>query len=250
MAVLYPEGGYGIYSKRVPTSRAAVSSDKHSLHGMRYYLDTFIASPAEFTEENRKVLKDHQVEFLHIVAPILMFQDRPIVLDIGTGAGRIPAALLDCFLQCPDERDGRATVVPFDLSKIAMFRVCTAFGIPGVVGTAEALPFADRSFTGAVLSQVLEFTLKEARQNLAIEAARVIAPGGSLCIMGLEAFALEAYSKDHRFARELSMVCPPHLSLTEMFRLFPKSRFSLIHHEHVSCIVEGDTYVLIFRRLS
>jgi len=93
-----------------------------------------------------------------------------VVADLGCGSGR---ALLW-------NRDWRATTVGIDIAPF--FARDARQGVDLVIGDLRRLPFADATFTKAFSLDVLEHLSPEALRGMLTEAARVIAPGGSLFV--------------------------------------------------------------------
>jgi len=103
--------------------------------------------------------------------------DRPLVLDVATGTGRLPLALLG-------ERF-RGQVVGIDLSKGMLRRARHKLAAYGEQVTllwhdAGCLPFPDAAFDAVTCLESLEF-LPHPREALA-EMVRVLAPGGVLFV--------------------------------------------------------------------
>jgi SAM-dependent methyltransferase len=93
-----------------------------------------------------------------------------VVIDLGCGSGR---ALLW-------NRDWASTAVGVDLA--AFFANEARREVDLLVGDLRQLPFADGTFTKAYSLDVLEHLSPEALDAMLKEAARVIAPGGSLFV--------------------------------------------------------------------
>src|SRR4051812_27071822 len=93
-----------------------------------------------------------------------------VVADLGCGSGR---ALLW-------NRDWRATTVGVDIAPF--FARDARQDVDLVIGDLRRLPFADATFTKAFSLDVLEHLSPEALRGMLTEAARVIAPGGSLFV--------------------------------------------------------------------
>ena len=91
------------------------------------------------------------------------------VLDVGCGDGTF------CRFVTRDER--RVVGVDIDASALP----AESAGVQYVIASAEALPFADGTFGAVTMTMVLHHV--EAEHALA-EAARVLAPGGVLLILG------------------------------------------------------------------
>jgi SAM-dependent methyltransferase len=92
------------------------------------------------------------------------------VIDLGCGSGR---ALLW-------NRDWHAQTVGIDISPF--FAHEARQGVDLLLGDLRRLPFADRTFTKAYSLDVLEHLSPDALRGMLTEAARVIAPGGSLFV--------------------------------------------------------------------
>lgn len=93
-----------------------------------------------------------------------------VVADLGCGSGR---ALLW-------NRDWRATTVGVDIAPF--FARDARQDVDLVIADLRRLPFADATFTKAFSLDVLEHLSPEALRGMLTEAARVIAPGGSLFV--------------------------------------------------------------------
>src|SRR4051794_16917649 len=93
-----------------------------------------------------------------------------VVADLGCGSGR---ALLW-------NRDWRATTVGIDIAPF--FARDARQDVDLLLGDLRRLPFADRTFTKAFSLDVLEHLSPEALRGMLTEAARVIAPGGTLFV--------------------------------------------------------------------
>jgi ubiquinone/menaquinone biosynthesis C-methylase UbiE len=115
--------------------------------------------------------------------------DRPMALDVATGTGRLPLALLRQW-------GFRGRVVGLDLSvrmlAIARRRTHAQRSRVGLIRqNAMALPFADSCFHAVTCIEALEF-LPRPLQALA-EMVRVLRPGGQLLIsnrVGMDALFL------------------------------------------------------------
>jgi SAM-dependent methyltransferase len=93
-----------------------------------------------------------------------------VVADLGCGSGR---ALLW-------NRDWGSTSVGVDIAPF--FAQDARQQVDLVIGDLRRLPFADATFTKAYSLDVLEHLSPEALRGMLTEAARVIAPGGSLFV--------------------------------------------------------------------
>lgn len=91
------------------------------------------------------------------------------VLDIGCGQGD--------FCRYIARADRRVVGLDVDAAVLP----AASSGVDYVLGSAEALPFADGAFGAVTMTMVLHHV--DARRALA-EAARVLAPGGVLLVLG------------------------------------------------------------------
>jgi len=114
-----------------------------------------------------------------LIQPLLLAMnhvDCPLVLDLATGTGRVPDALLYSV-----QFDG--TVIAQDLSfKMLRLAADKLAPYPGrytlVRRDAQQLPFPDRSFDAVCCLEALEFM--PSPQRVLAEMARVLRPGGVL----------------------------------------------------------------------
>ena len=115
----------------------------------------------------------------YLARPLLLTlqtSDKPRVLDVATGTGRLPEALLS-------EGDFTGQVVGIDRSRgmlaeaqKKLARRCAAVGL--LLTVAERLPFPDASFDAVTCLEALEF-LASPKEALR-ECVRVLKPGGVL----------------------------------------------------------------------
>ena len=109
---------------------------------------------------------------LHRIAP----HRSPLVLDVATGTGRLPLALLQT-----DTFQGH--VIGLDLSRKMLFKAAVKLGgdprASLVWSPAVDLPFADDTFDVVTCLEALEFMDREAALG---ELIRVLRPGGLLLI--------------------------------------------------------------------
>jgi ubiquinone/menaquinone biosynthesis C-methylase UbiE len=128
-------------------------------------------------------IKDFQPDYddLLLAQPILGAIDpqlAPLVLDVATGSGRLPLALLNNPVF-----QGR--VIGVDLSR-RMLRVAAEKLLPTcdrvslIWSPAETLPFDDNLFDVVTCLEALEFMIN--RQQVLEELLRVLRPGGILLI--------------------------------------------------------------------
>lgn len=109
-----------------------------------------------------------------MIAPL----ENPLVLDVATGTGRLPLALLD-----HPHFQGR--IVAVDLSRRMLAQAAQKLKNGGarvslLWGPAEDLPFADNTFDVVTCLESLEFMTS--RVTVLKELARVLRPGGTLLI--------------------------------------------------------------------
>lgn len=128
-------------------------------------------------------IKDYQPEYEeHLLArPIMTFIEpivNPLVLDVATGTGRLPIALLD-----HPAFNGR--VVGVDLSRQMLTQAAAKLNghadrVSFLWGPAEQLAFDDDTFDVVTCLESLEF-MKDQPRVLA-EMTRVLRPGGLLLV--------------------------------------------------------------------
>jgi len=112
------------------------------------------------------------------IAKLLANRASPLIVDIGTGTGRLPAALLA-------RPDFHGQIIGVDAS-LAMLRIAARKRLGGsgrvvyVWQDASCLPFEDAIFDCVTCLEMLEFTPSPADQLT--EAVRVLAPGGLLVV--------------------------------------------------------------------
>ncbi len=124
---------------------------------------------------------DRTYETLFLARPIinrLRSLRAPLVLDVATGTGRLPLALLE-------QEDFQGQVVGLDLSRKMLFQAAVNLaGCPRrydlVWHTAAKLPFPDETFDLVTCLEALEF-LPHPRVGLR-ELVRVVRGGGTLLI--------------------------------------------------------------------
>jgi SAM-dependent methyltransferase len=117
----------------------------------------------------------------YLARPLLTALDSvpaPLVLDVATGTGRLPLALL-----CEDDFAGR--VIGLDSSRRMLAGAQAHLAAYGgrselLYGDAGRLPFADGTFDAVTCMEALEFT-RRPRATLA-EFQRVLKPGGVLLV--------------------------------------------------------------------
>lgn len=116
-----------------------------------------------------------------LIAPLLRRLGEvtaPLILDVGTGTGRFPAALF------ADERfEGQVWGVDISLGMLSRARVRLAHALDRcllICQDADTLPFADATFDAVVCLETIEFTPRP--EHTLSELVRVLAPGGTLLI--------------------------------------------------------------------
>lgn len=105
-------------------------------------------------------------------------QQNPLVLDVATGTGRLPLALLES-----PHFHGR--VVALDLSRKMLTKASDKLKahdkrVSLIWGPAEDLPFPDDCFDVVTCLEALEFMIN--RQSVLKELVRVLRPGGQLLL--------------------------------------------------------------------
>ncbi|MCL6430631.1 MAG: methyltransferase domain-containing protein [Anaerolineae bacterium] len=125
----------------------------------------------------------------YLARPLLLALEAvpdPLVLDVGTGTGRVPAALLA-------EEDFCGRVLGVDRSPGMLGQASCKPGVVSercglVLGDAGSLPVGDARFDAVICLEVLEFTA--CPQEVLRELTRALKPGGVLLIsnrVGLDA---------------------------------------------------------------
>ncbi len=121
----------------------------------------------------------HESRFIGLpLSEALADVDAPKVLDVATGTGRTPLALLR-------EPDFQGTLVGVDRSELMLERARAALPecdgrVTYLRGDAEALGFADSVFDAVVCLEALEFMPHAARAVR--EMSRVLKPGGQMLL--------------------------------------------------------------------
>lgn len=130
---------------------------------------------------------------------------RPLILDVGTGTGRMPLALLRIL-----DFEGRIVGLDRSLGMLKEARRKTAGSEDRVMllwKDAMALPFRDHSFDAVSCVEALEFM---ADPRVVIEEmARVLRPGGTLLTtnrIGLDGLLMPGRSFSHGRLRQLLSV--------------------------------------------
>ena len=126
-------------------------------------------------------VKEFSPEYDHVLLAkplmgLLAPHQSPMVLDVATGTGRLPEALLNHVLF-----QGR--IIGLDLSRRMMDHAQAKFAADGdrvtwVYGPAEGLPFHDDSFDAVTCLEALEFFSDP--DSALDEMARVLRPGSVL----------------------------------------------------------------------
>ncbi len=127
-------------------------------------------------------IKEYREDYEHwfLAIPIMdriQPKRRIMVLDIGTGTGRLPLALLQ-------HRDFEGQIIGLDLSKDMLKQAQAKLaGVPNVTfihHRAEQLPFEDATFDLVTALEMIEFTSNPTQ--LLHEAHRVLRPNGLFLI--------------------------------------------------------------------
>lgn len=118
---------------------------------------------------------------------------RPVILDVGTGTGRVPVSLLRRL-----DFEGRVVGLDISLEMLKEARRKTAghdHTVSLVWKDALALPFVDGSFDGVSCVEALEF-MADPQRGLQ-EMARVLRPGGTLLVtnrIGFDALLMPGHT--------------------------------------------------------
>jgi SAM-dependent methyltransferase len=123
---------------------------------------------------------DNRNERWFVASPLLgelATVEQPLILDVATGTGRLPQALL--------RERFRGTILALDLSSRMLRqarRKLQAYGeqVSLIRQDASHLPFDDDTFDAVACLEALEF-MPDPLETLA-EMVRVLAPGGVLCL--------------------------------------------------------------------
>lgn len=119
--------------------------------------------------DRRRALPDGVPETIRAAILGSVAADRPALLDLGAGAGRIGR----CFVQAGDDYIGA------DLSLGMLLAFADSIATPRLVQADGAcLPFADATFDAVLLVQVLSGA--HGWRHLLTDAMRVLRPGGVL----------------------------------------------------------------------
>jgi len=124
---------------------------------------------------------DEDAESFLVIRPLLWrITDRaaPLILDVATGTGRLPAFLLDeaTFNGRVIGLDASARMLAYAQPKLSMYRQRASL----VQQTASDLPFPDETFDAVTCLEALEFFPND---TAALEEMiRVLLPGGALLV--------------------------------------------------------------------
>jgi len=142
---------------------------------------------------------DPLIETVYLAQPILqrLPTRAPLVLDVATGTGRLPLALLE-------QPSFQGRVVALDLSRRMLTQAAHKLAPFGervylLHHPAEALPFPDATFDLVTCLEALEFMM-DARAVLR-ELVRVARPGGLLVLtnrQGLDARLMPGHTFSHQ----------------------------------------------------
>ncbi len=119
-----------------------------------------------------------QSDALQLAGPVLTHNPASSVLDVATGTGRLPAALLlqPKFTGSIVAVDSSARMLDIARGKLAIF----GDRVDLQLRDASALPYPDASFDTVTCLEALEFMPQPSRVNA--EMLRVLKPGGLLII--------------------------------------------------------------------
>ena len=135
----------------------------------------------EASAESLRARPASRTEVLEAISEVLPPHRPLLVLDLGVGPATVPAHLLT------GPRAGGLRVVGLDMTPSALARgreLATSLGVGDqldlVAGLMERLPFRDGAFDAAV--SLLALNLVDDKAGALAEAARVVAPGGTVVI--------------------------------------------------------------------
>jgi ubiquinone/menaquinone biosynthesis C-methylase UbiE len=126
---------------------------------------------------------------------------RPRVLDVATGAGRVPAVMSGSLAAV----NGR--LIGLDAAARMLAQAAAKIDSPVVSfvqGTAVALPFATAGFDGVVCLEALEFFPSD--EAAVQEMARVLRPGGFLMLTRRVGWEGKAFLTRYRSERALQQM--------------------------------------------
>ncbi|MCX6019499.1 MAG: class I SAM-dependent methyltransferase [Chloroflexi bacterium] len=153
---------------------------------------------------------DPRSDAFHLTAPLLAHNRTGRVLDVATGTGRLPAALM-----AASSFRGRVDAVDASAAMLAIARKKFHAEIRVRLHRADAahLPFPDSTFTAVTCLEALEFMPH--RSAALAELLRVLRPGGLLLIsnrIGPDAWKLPGRAiTSARLATELTALGAQHL---------------------------------------
>jgi len=135
----------------------------------------------EATPESLRARPASRAEVLEAIADALPARRPLLVLDLGVGPATVPAHLL------AGPRAAGLRIVGLDMTSSALARgreLVASMGVGDrldlVAGLMERLPFRDGAFGAAV--SLLALNLVDDKAGALAEAARVVAPGGTVVI--------------------------------------------------------------------
>lgn len=143
---------------------------------------------------------DPEGEDIYLARPILQrltYVRAPLVLDVATGTGRLPLALME-------QATFQGRVIGLDLSRKMLAQAAEKLAPYGprvalLHQSAEVLPFPDNTFDLVTCLEALEFMM-DARVVLR-ELARVLRPGGLMVLtnrQGIDARLMPGRTFSHR----------------------------------------------------